>query len=141
MKVLIICTGNSCRSQMAQGFLQSLNKDLFVCSAGTIPSGKVSEKAIAVMNEVGVDISQYKSKSVEIFLEEAWDYVITVCDDANETCPVFPGRVKNRLHFGFEDPSKVKGTEEHIMDEFRRIRNKIRDKFSELYIKQIKPQL
>jgi arsenate reductase len=141
MKALILCTGNSCRSQMAQGFLQALNKDLIVCSAGTIPSSKASEKAIAVMNEVGVDISQYKSKSVEIFFDEAWDYVITVCDDANETCPVFLGRVKNRLHFGFEDPSKVKGTEEHILDEFRRIRDEIKARFYDLYFKQIKPQL
>jgi arsenate reductase len=138
MKVLIICTGNSCRSQMAQGFLQSLNKDLFVCSAGTIPSGKVSEKAIAVMNEVGVDISQYKSKSVEIFLEEAWDYVITVCDDANETCPVFVGKVTHRLHIGFEDPSKVSGTDEFLWSEFRRVRDEIRKEFRRIYEENLK---
>jgi arsenate reductase len=138
MKVLIICTGNSCRSQMAQGFLQSLNKDLFVCSAGTIPSGKVSEKAIAVMNEVGVDISHYKSKSVELFLDEAWDYVITVCDDANETCPVFVGKVTHRLHIGFEDPSKVSGTDEFLWSEFRRVRDEIRKEFRRIYEENLK---
>ena len=132
MKILILCTGNSCRSQMAQGFLQHLDKTITVCSAGTYPSDKINEKAVAVMKEVGIDISHNKPKSVEIYLDEVWDYVITVCDDANETCPVFIGKVKNRLHMGFEDPSKVKGSEEYIMSEFRRVRDLIKNEFTKL---------
>ena len=133
MKVLILCTGNSCRSQMAQGFLQSFDTNIEVCSAGTIPSSKVNSKAIKVMAEVGIDISKNTPKSVNEFLDDQWDYVITVCDDANETCPVFLGKVKHRLHMGFEDPSKFEGTDIQIMNEFRRIRDEIRDAFYKFY--------
>jgi arsenate reductase (thioredoxin) len=139
MKVLILCTGNSCRSQMAHGFLQSFNNKIKVCSAGTNPAPKISEKAVAVMKEVGIDISNHKPESVEKYIAEVWDYVITVCDDANETCPVFIGKVTHRLHFGFKDPSKVSGTDEFIRSEFRRVRDEIKNKFYELYINQIKP--
>jgi arsenate reductase len=141
IKVLILCTGNSCRSQMAQGFLQSFNGSIEVFSAGTDPAARINEKAIAVMKEAGIDISNQKPESVEIYLGEAWDYVITVCDDANETCPVFAGKVTHRLHMGFEDPSKVIGTDEFIWSEFRRIRDEIKNKFHEFYIEQIKPRL
>lgn len=141
MKVLILCTGNSCRSQMAQGFLQSFDSSIEVFSAGTNPAGKINEKAVAVMKEAGINISRSKPESVEKYLGEAWDYVITVCDDADETCPVFAGKVRNRLHFGFEDPSKVKGPEEFIMNEFRRIRDEIHEKFHQLYLNEIKPEL
>jgi len=127
MKVLILCTGNSCRSQMAHGFLQSFDSNLTVCSAGTNPSQKVNEKAVIVMQEVGIDISHHKPKSVEIYLSEVWDYVITVCDDANERCPVFLGKVKHRLHIGFEDPSHAIGT-----------RDEIRETFYKFYIENIK---
>ena len=105
MKILILCTGNSCRSQMAHGFLQSFDPDLTVCSAGTAASGKVNEKAIAVMKEAGIDISHHTSDPVEKYLDEEWNYVITVCGGANENCPVFTGKVKHRLHIGFDDPS------------------------------------
>jgi arsenate reductase len=138
MKVLILCTGNSCRSQMAHGFLQNLDKKMTVCSAGTNPSDKINEKAVVAMNEVGIDISRNKPKSVEIYLDDVWDYVITVCDDANETCPVFIGKVKNRLHMGFEDPSKAVGSEEYIMSEFRRVRDLINNEFTKLYEYKIK---
>ncbi len=141
MKVLILCTGNSCRSQMAQGFLQSFDSNIKVFSAGTNPAAGINEKAVAVMKEAGIDISNHKPESVEKYLGEVWDYVITVCDDANEVCPVFGGKVTHRLHFGFEDPSKITGTEEHIRKEFRRVRDEIKNKFNELYIKQIKPEL
>lgn len=141
MKILILCTGNSCRSQMAQGFLQSFDTRIKVHSAGTNPASSVNELAILVMSEAGIDISPEKPKSVGIFLSEPWDYVITVCDDANETCPVFPGKVKRRLHLGFEDPSNATGTEVYIMNEFRRIRDMIRKEFLELYENEIKPQL
>ena len=138
MKVLILCTGNSCRSQMAHGFLQSFDSNLTVCSAGTNPSQKVNEKAVIVMQEVGIDISHHKPKSVEIYLSEVWDYVITVCDDANERCPVFLGKVKHRLHIGFEDPSHAIGTDEFIWGEFRRVRDEIRETFYKFYIEKIK---
>ena len=134
MKILILCTGNSCRSQMAQGFLQSFNGNLTVCSAGTDPTQNINEKAVEVMKEVDIDISHHKPKSVEIYLDEVWDYVITVCDDANETCPVFVGRVKHRLHMGFEDPSRAIGTDEFISSEFRRIRDEIKEAFYKFYI-------
>jgi arsenate reductase (thioredoxin) len=138
MKVLILCTGNSCRSQMAHGFLQNLDKKITVCSAGTNPSDKINEKAVVVMKEVGIDISHNKPKSVEIYLDDVWDYVITVCDDANETCPVFIGKVTHRMHIGFEDPSKINGSEDYIMTEFRRVRDLIKNEFTILYEDKIK---
>jgi len=133
MKILILCTGNSCRSQMAQGFLQSFDKRNEVLSAGTFPTSKINSRAVIVMREAGIDISHNTPKNVSIYLNEEWDYVITVCDDANETCPFFSGKVKHRLHIGFEDPSKATGSEEFIMLEFRRIRDEIRSVFYKFY--------
>ncbi|MDN5554123.1 arsenate reductase ArsC [Prevotella sp.] len=140
MKILILCTGNSCRSQIAQGFLQSFDSDLTVCSAGTEPSEKVNDKAVAVMNEVGIDISSAYPKSVNQYLDEEWDYVITVCGGANENCPMFTGHVKHRLHIGFDDPAAITGDEEFVMNEFRRIRNEIKNGFYAFYITEIKQQ-
>ncbi|MBO5829428.1 MAG: arsenate reductase ArsC [Paludibacteraceae bacterium] len=134
MRVLILCTGNSCRSQMAHGFLQSFNCDFEVHSAGTKPAARVNPKAIEVMNEVGIDISQYKPKSVEKYLNDEWDYVITVCGGANESCPMFVGNVKHRLHIGFDDPSDAVGTDEFVMSEFRRVRDEIQAKFKEIFL-------
>jgi len=133
MKILILCTGNSCRSQMAQGFLQSFNKNIEVHSAGTKPAKQINQKAVKVMQEVGIDISHHTPKMVDQYLNDTWDYIITVCDSANETCPAFFGKVKNRLHIGFEDPSHATGTDEFIWSEFRRVRDEIREAFSELY--------
>ena len=133
MKILILCTGNSCRSQMAQGFLQSFDKNIEVHSAGTEPADKINKTAVKVMQEAGIDISQNKPKSVDEYLNDKWDYVITVCDNANETCPVFIGKVENRLHFGFEDPSNFKGSDIQIISEFRRIRDEIRILFNKFY--------
>ncbi len=133
MRVLILCTGNSCRSQMAHGFLQSFDKDWEVHSAGTKPAARVNPKAIEVMDEVGIDISRHKPKSVEIYLNEAWDYVITVCGGANESCPTFVGRVRHRLHIGFDDPSDAVGTDGFVVSEFRRVRDEIRQRFTEFY--------
>ena len=133
MKILILCTGNSCRSQMAQGFLQSFAKNIEVHSAGTEPARQVNQKAVKVMQEVGIDISHHTPKMVDQYLNDTWDYIITVCDSANETCPAFFGKVKNRLHIGFEDPSHATGTDEFIWSEFRRVRDEIREAFSELY--------
>jgi arsenate reductase len=135
MKILILCTGNSCRSQMAQGFLKSFDERLRVYSAGTNPSENINPIAVDVMKEKGIDISNQTPKSVDLYLKEDWDYVITVCDEANETCPWFPGKVRNRLHLGFEDPSKSKGTDEFIKSEFRRIRDDIEKTFLQFYKK------
>ena len=141
MKILILCTGNSCRSQMAHGFLQSFDKELTVCSAGTEPARQVNQTAVKVMKEIGVDISHHAPKMVDQYLNEEWNYVITVCDHANETCPAFFGKVKHRQHIGFEDPSHVVGTDEFIWSEFIRVRNEIKEGFWKLYVEQIKTQL
>ena len=137
MKVLILCTGNSCRSQMAQGWLQSFDKNITVCSAGTRASGKLNEKAVAVMKEVGIDISNHTSDSVDKYLKDEWDYVITVCGGANEACPAFLGKVKHRLHIGFDDPSHAVGTDEFIWSEFRRVRDEIKEGFYQFYINEM----
>jgi len=133
MKILILCTGNSCRSQMAHGFLQSFDENLTVCSAGTQTSGKLNTNAVAVMNEIGIDISHHTSDSVEKYLNDEWDYVITVCGGANETCPAFIGKVKHRIHIGFDDPSHAIGTDDFIWSEFRRVRDEIKTRFYQFY--------
>lgn len=133
MKILILCTGNSCRSQMAHGFLQLFDENLTVCSAGTNASGKLNENAVKAMAEIGIDISHHTSDSIDKYLCEEWDYVITVCGGANETCPAFIGKVKNRLHIGFDDPSDAKGTEEFIWSEFVRVRDEIKNEFWKFY--------
>jgi arsenate reductase len=116
---------------MAEGFLKSLDSNLEVHSAGTNPASKVHPKAIQVMKEVGIDMRGGYPKNVDRFLNQSFDKVITVCDHAKETCPVFMGEVRERLHFGFEDPAEVTGTEEEILFEFRRIRDKIQNKFQQ----------
>lgn len=137
-RILILCTGNSCRSQMAEGLLKSFDEKLEVFSAGTNPSNQVHPKAIAVMKELNLDISSNYPKKVDQFLSKAFDYVITVCDNAKETCPVFFGKVKNQLHIGFEDPAEATGTEEEILNEFRRIRDEIKKDFYEFYKKELR---
>ncbi|MDD4215521.1 MAG: arsenate reductase ArsC [Bacteroidales bacterium] len=135
MKILVICTGNTCRSQMAEGFLRSLNLALDVLSAGTRAEKNVNPYAVKVMKEIGIDISNQKPKMVDIFLNDTFDYVITVCDIAKEICPVFSGLVKHRLHFGFQDPADAKGSEEEIMHVYRKVRDEIREKFLEFFHK------
>ena len=138
MKVLILCTGNSCRSQMAHGFLQSFDPNITVCSAGTEASGKLNQNAVKAMAEIGIDISHHTSDSVEKYLGEEWDYVITVCGGANEACPAFIGKVKHRLHIGFDDPSHAIGTDEFIWSEFIRVRDEIKDGFLKFYNEAIR---
>ena len=138
MKILILCTGNSCRSQMAHGFLQSFDPNLSVFSAGTEASGKLNEQAVKAMAKKGIDISHHTSDSVEKYLDETWDYVITVCGGAHETCPAFTGKVNHRLHIGFDDPSHAKGTKEFIWSEFIRVRDEIEKRFYEFYSKNIR---
>ncbi len=124
-KILFVCTGNSARSQMAEGILKYLNPDLEVFSAGTKPADQVHPLAVASMSEIGIDISKNKTKSVDEFLNQSFDFVITVCDNAKETCPVFLGNVKQRLHIGFEDPATAMGSEEKKLAIFRKIRDEI----------------
>jgi arsenate reductase len=123
-KVLVLCTGNSARSQMAEGLLRHQGGDRFeVFSAGTKPS-QVRSEAIAVMNEIGIDISAHRSKSVDEFVDVDLDFVITVCDSAKESCPIFPGETM-RLHWPFDDPAAVEGSDVAKMAAFRRIRDQI----------------
>ena len=123
-RVLILCTGNSARSQMAEGLLRELGGGRFeVESAGTRPS-LVRPEAVEALREVGVDIGSHRSKSVDEFAGQAFDYVITVCDNANENCPVFPGKTE-RVHWGFDDPAAVEGTWEERLSAFRRVRDEI----------------
>ena len=125
-RVLILCTGNSARSQMAEGLLRHDAGDRFeVESAGTRP-GHVRPEAIAVMKELGIDISGHRSKHVQEFENQSFDYVVTVCDNAKESCPVFPGHL-NRIHQGFEDPAALKGTEAERLSLFRKVRDEIRN--------------
>lgn len=124
--ILILCTGNSCRSQMAEGLLRAAGGELFeVHSAGSKPVGHVQPKAIAVMKEIGIDISDHESKHLDRFLDRRIDTVITVCGNADAACPMFPGQV-NRYHWSFEDPVHAKGNEEEIIEEFRRVRDQIK---------------
>lgn len=136
-RILILCTGNSCRSQMAHGFLQSFDPELDVHSAGTHASGKLNPKAVEVMKEAGIDISHHTSDSVDKYLGEEWDYVITVCGGANESCPAFMGKVKHRLHIGFDDPSDATGTPEFIQSEYIRVRDEIKKEFHDFYVNHI----
>jgi arsenate reductase (thioredoxin) len=131
-RVLILCTGNSARSQMAEGLLRNDFGSRFeVFSAGTKPS-IVRPEAIAVMKELDIDLSSHRSKHVNEFDGQPFDKVITVCDNAKESCPVFPGSVE-RIHWSFEDPAAVEGSETERLDAFRRIRNQIRTKFQEVW--------
>ncbi len=141
MKILILCTGNSCRSQMAHGFLQSFNPNVTVCSAGTEASGKLNPNAVKAMEETGIDISHHTSNSVDMYLSDEWDYVVTVCGGANEACPAFMGKVQHRLHIGFDDPSHATGTNEFIWSEFIRVRDEIKEAFRKFYKSEIQDKM
>ncbi len=124
--VLILCTGNSCRSHLAEGLLRAAAGDIIeVASAGSKPAGYVHPKAIAVMQESGIDISAHTSKHMNDFLSRNVTTVITVCGNADQACPLFPGQV-NRYHWGFDDPAHATGTEREILAVFRRVRDEIR---------------
>jgi len=124
--VLILCTGNSCRSHMAEGILHAAAGDLVdVQSAGSKPAGFVHPKAIEVLREIGIDISRHTSKHMNDFLDRPIHTVISVCGNADQACPIFPGQVK-RYHWGFDDPAHATGTEDEILAEFRRVRDEIK---------------
>ncbi|MAZ93569.1 MAG: arsenate reductase ArsC [Bacteroidales bacterium] len=139
MKILILCTGNSCRSQMAEGFLRSYDKKTEVYSAGTSPAENTNPNAVLVMKELGLDIANSRPESINKYINDDFDYVITVCGDANESCPTFIGNVSNRIHIGFDDPADARGSKEDIIKEFRRIRDEIRSGFADFYDDKIKP--
>jgi arsenate reductase (thioredoxin) len=129
IRVLILCTGNSARSQMAEGLLRTIGGDKFeVESAGIAPTS-VRTEAIEAMREIGIDISGHRSKSVEEFLDQEFDHVITVCDTANENCPIFPGKVE-RIHWSFNDPAAVEGSDEKRLAAFSKVRDQIRDRLN-----------
>ncbi len=137
MKILILCTGNTCRSQMTAGFLKQWAPEFKIYSAGTKPERKVNPYAIKVMEEEGIDISSGFPKSADLFTEEEFDYVITVCDGAKEVCPVFAGQVKHRRHIGFEDPVDAKGTPDEILPIYRKVRDQIKEQFGK-FLQEIK---
>jgi arsenate reductase len=126
---------------MAHGFIRSFNERIIVRSAGTEPGDRINPLAVKAMKEVGIDIGRHTPHLVDQYLKEEWDYVITVCDDANEKCPVFIGKVKTRLHTGFEDPSKAIGSGKFIWSEFKRVRDEIRDAFYQLYVEEMEGDL
>jgi arsenate reductase len=129
-RVLFLCTHNSARSQMAEGLLRALADDRFEAMSAGTEATHVRPLAIRAMEEIGIDISGQEFKTLDLYLHEPFDYVITVCDDANEACPFFPGAVK-RLHWSFEDPSKAEGTEEKRLSVFRSVRDRIRERIQD----------
>ncbi len=134
-RVLILCTGNSARSQMAEGLLRKICGDEFeISSAGVSPSS-VRPEAIEVMSEIGIDISHHRSKSIDEFARNEFEYVITVCDNANERCPVFPGSTQ-QIHWSFEDPAAVAGDEQGRLAVFRRVRDEIAARLREFVASQ-----
>jgi len=140
-RILVLCTGNSARSQMTEGFIRSVDPRLEVYSAGTNPAPRVNPFAIHVMKEVGIDISRGTPKKVDQFISQSFDYVITVCDDADKSCPNFRGKVGKRAHIGFPDPAKATGTDEEKLAVFRKVRDDIRKRFREYYETEIKKGL
>ena len=141
LRILVLCTGNSARSQMTEGFLKSFDSRLEVHSAGTSPSPRVNPYAIRTMSEAGIDISGGHPKETGQFVAQPFDYVITVCDDADKNCPYFTGKVGKRMHIGFPDPAAAEGTDEELMAVFRNVRDDIRARFRELYDNEIKAKL
>ena len=138
-RILILCTGNSARSQMAEGLMQSFDPGLDVHSAGTRPAERVHPAAVEAMREIGIGISANYPKSVDRYLAEPFDFVITVCDHANETCPVFTGQVRRRVHIGFEDPASAMGSKEDVLAAFRKVRDQIADRLRQFYRDEIVP--
>ena len=138
-KILILCTGNSARSQMAEGLLKHITQNKYdVNSAGTKPS-MVRPEAIKALAEIGIDISNNRSKSVDEFANAEIDFVLTVCDNANENCPYFPAKTK-LIHHSFEDPADVEGNEETRLSAFRKIRDEIREYFENDFVKIIEAE-
>jgi arsenate reductase len=132
-KILVLCTGNSCRSQMAEGILRAIDTELEVYSAGTQPAKNVNPNAIEVMKEIDIDITGQRPQNVVEFASQPFDYVITVCDSAKEVCPVFTGEVKNKVHIGFDDPYNARGTDDEVLNVYRRVRDEIKRDLGKFY--------
>src|SRR5258708_4621947 len=139
-RILVLCTGNSARSQMAAAFLKSFDARLQVYSAGTAPAARINPHAVQVMREVSIDISGGTPTSVKQFVNQSFDYVITVCDDADKNCPNFTGKVGKRVHIGFPDPAAATGSDAEVMAAFRQVRDDIRTKFTDFYQHTIRTQ-
>jgi arsenate reductase len=137
MKLLIVCTGNSCRSQMAHGFMKSFDPGLEVYSAGIKPESVVNPYAIKVMNESFIDISQHIPHNINQFVNDDFDLLLTVCDNAKTMCPEFEGNVTKRIHMGFEDPADAIGSDQEILNFYRKIRDEIKNEMFILYKKLI----
>ena len=137
--VLFICTNNSARSQMAEGLMNTLYGEKYVAYSAGIEPTKVNPYAIKAMAEIGIDISGHRSKSIQEFRTKHFDYVVTVCDNAKESCPFFPG--DNVLHKGFQDPSKFKGTDDEVLKKVRQVRDEIKDWIHETFGKEISANL
>jgi arsenate reductase len=138
VRILVLCTGNSARSQMTEGFLRSLDPALEVYSAGTNPAPRVNPFAVKAMREIGIEIGANTPKHVSQFVNQPFDFVITVCDDADKNCPNFRGKVGKRLHIGFPDPAKATGSDDEKMAVFRKVRDDIRARFQEFYAKHVR---
>lgn len=123
---------------MAEGFLKSFDPELEVFSAGTNPAKQINPNTVIVMNEAGIDMSKNVPNDVSEYINEQFDYVVTVCDNAKETCPVFTGEVRNNIHIGFVDPADAKGTKEEILNEYREVRDEIKSSFKQFYISKLK---
>ncbi len=134
-KILILCTGNSCRSQIAHGYFEHFGGDKVLVRSAGIETHGVNPRAVAIMEEDGIDISQHTSNNVNEYANDSFDYVITVCDNAKENCPYFPASVKN-IHHNFPDPAKATGTEDQILSEFRSVRNQIKD-YAQVMLQEI----
>ena len=133
-KILVLCTGNSCRSQIAEGYLKYFAQNKAIIYSAGIETHGVNPKAVSTMKEDGIDISHHTSNNVNEYANMEFDYVITVCDNAKENCPYFPAKVK-MLHYNFPDPAKAKGTEEEITEEFKRVRQMIKE-YSQNFIQE-----
>ncbi|WP_103069728.1 arsenate reductase ArsC [Aquimarina sediminis] len=139
MNILVLCTGNSCRSQMAEGYLKYFVKDNAIVYSAGVETHGVNPKAIAIMQEDGIDISSHTSNNLDEYIDIKFEYIITVCDNAKERCPFFPGKAK-RLHYNFFDPSKVEGTNEEIHAAFAKTRNQIKEYCKDFVEKNISHQ-
>lgn len=137
VRILVLCTGNSCRSQMAQGFLRTWLPNALVRSAGTDPGKRVHPMAVAVMRDVGIDLTGNTPKSVQKFVGQRWDWVLTVCGGAKVSCPVFTGQVRHRIHIGFDDPANATGTSDEVRAAFVRIRDEIAEQLQVWVRRQI----
>jgi arsenate reductase len=131
-RVLFLCTANSCRSQMAEGIINHFFRDKIAAFSAGTEASYVHPTAIEVMKEIGIDISRHQSKNLTAFNGQSFDYVITLCGNANETCPLYIGATKKK-HIGFDDPAKAKGTKEEVLREFRRIRDEIKEKLTAFF--------